>query len=371
MTQATRQRRAVIAVTGSAGKTTTKEMIAAVLKRRWKIFKSPNNLNAPRSTKRHAGQLRTSHLAAVLEYGMQFHGNIKKHCLYLQPSIGVITNVGRAHVGNFGGSIKGVAKAKSELIRYMKPTGMIVLNADDIHSELLQTKGFKGKIIKIGIRKEADYRASDIRFVNNGMRFRARFGGTMHSFYIPSFGEHNIYNALFAIAVSHRLGFSPQEMQQGLKSYVRSKGRLHVHHLGSSIKVIDDSFNANPDAAKAALDVLSVIGKQTNIAVLGSMFELGQYAAKGHQEVGRYAAVKKISRIYTLGGLARQIAIGARKGGFPAAKLKSFAGKHQLQRELAKEMKPGTTVLLKGGNSLRMSTMVAYLKRNARMSRKR
>lgn len=359
------RQRPVIAVTGSAGKTTTKEMIASVLKRRWKIFKSPRNHNAPSATRRHARMLRPIHRAVVVEYGMQFYGNIKRHCQYLQPSIGVITNVGRAHVGNFGGRIAGVAKAKSELIHFMKPSGTLLLNADDPSSSLLHTKGFKGKIITVGIRNKADVKATHVYYKNGGMSFKVELDGVEHSFYIPILGEHNIYNALFAIAIAHGLGFTQQQIQGGLKSFIRSKSRLIVHRLGRNVKVIDDAYSSNPDASKAAIDVLSTIGANSKIAVLGSMLELGKHTTKGHQEVGRYAAAKNVSHLYTLGGTAKQIAVGARGAGFPANRIKSFASKHQLQKALLRKLEPGVTILIKGSNRLRMSTMVKYLKRNA------
>ncbi|WP_224726350.1 UDP-N-acetylmuramoyl-tripeptide--D-alanyl-D-alanine ligase [Paenibacillus vietnamensis] len=358
------RRRPIIAVTGSAGKTTTKEMIAAVLRRRWSILKSAHNNNAPSATRRHAKLIRSYHRAAVLEYGMQFYNNIKWHCQHLQPTIGVITNVGRAHVGNFGGRIEGVAKAKSELIRYMKPSGTLLLNADDPNSKLLHTKGFKGKIIRVGMRSHADYRAFDVKYASGGMSFKVMLNGKAHGFYIPVFGRHNILNALFAIAISHRFGFTPQEMQAGLRSYARPNRRLKVHRLRRNIRLIDDSFSSNPDAAKAALDVLASVGAGPKIAVLGSMMELGRYTVKGHREVGRYAAGKKLSRLYTLGGAGRHIAAGAREAGFPAGRIYSYAGKPQLQRALSRTLESGATILIKGSHGLGMSSMVPYLKRN-------
>lgn len=221
--------RPIIAVTGSYGKTTTKEMIASILQRRWRIFKSPKNKNIVSATRKHARLLRPAHQAAVLEYGMKGYGYIKRHCQQLQPDIG--TNVGRSHIGRFDGRIQGVAKAKSELIRYMKSTGTLILNTDDPYSKLLQTKGFKGKIIRIGIRNQANYRAGQIRYARGGMTFRVKLNGTRHTFYIPILGRHHIYNALFAIAVSHRLGFTPKQMQDGLRTYVRPKGRMYVYNL--------------------------------------------------------------------------------------------------------------------------------------------
>lgn len=353
----------VIAVTGSSGKTTTKEMIAAILKKRWKIFKSPRNRNAMSDTKRYAALLRPGHRAAVLEYGMQYYGNIKRHCQYIRPNIGVITNIGRAHIGNFGGRIQGIAKAKSELIRYMKTTGTLWLSADDRHSKLLHTKGFKGRIVRIGIRNKADYRAGQVHYAKRGMTFRVKLDGTEYRFYIPILGMHNIYNALFAIGISHRLGFTPKQLKDGLKTYEKQKRRLYVYDLGRGIRIIDDSFSANPDAVKAALDVLSAIGKKKKIAVLGSMLELGAYSVKGHKEIGRHAARKNITKVYAIGKGASQIIAGAKEAGFPTQNLHSFVSRAQLHKALVRVIQPGTTILVKGSHQIRMNETVAYLKR--------
>ncbi|WP_223829493.1 UDP-N-acetylmuramoyl-tripeptide--D-alanyl-D-alanine ligase [Paenibacillus arenilitoris] len=366
MDQAAKRHGPVIAVTGSAGKTTTKEMIAAVLGRRWKVFKSPHNQNGPNFTRKYVRQLRTYHRAVVVEYGMQFYGVIRRHCLYLQPAIGVITNVGRAHVGNFGGRVEGVAKAKSELIRYMKPTGTLLLNADDPHSRLLRTKGFKGRIIRVGIRNKADYQAFGVRFGANGMRFKVKLDGKLHPFSIPAYGEHNVCNALFAIAIAHGMGFTPRQMQDGLRSYARPNRRLRVARLSGGVTVIDDTFSSNPDAVKAALDVLARLGSGGKIAVLGTMLELGKHSSKGHLEAGKYAAGKSVRLLYTLGGPAKQIAAGARNAGLAASRIKSFADKSQLGRALLRTVKPGDTVLVKGSHGLGMGSIVAYLKRNAK-----
>lgn len=354
--------RPIIAVTGSSGKTTTKEMIAAILKKRWKIFKSPQNRNAISATKRHAKLLRSVHRAVVLEYGMQYYGNIKRHCHYIRPNIGVITNIGRAHIGNFGGRIQGVAKAKSELIRYMKSTGTLWLNADDRHSKLLRTKGFRGRIMRIGIRNKADYRASQIHNANRGTTFRVKLGGTERRFYIPILGRHNIYNALFAIGISHRLGFAPQQIQNGLQTFEKQKRRLYVYSLRRGIRLIDDSYSANPDAVKAALDVLSATGKKKKIAVLGSMLELGAYSVKGHKEIGRYAARKNITHVFAIGKNAPQIIAGAKEAGFPTHNLHSFVSRAQLHKALTRVIQPGTTILVKGSNQMGMNKIVAYLK---------
>lgn len=363
MHKAANLHRPIIAVTGSCGKTTTKEMIASILQRRWRIFKSPKNKNFISSTRRHARLLRPVHQAVVLEYGMIDYGNIKRHCQYIQPNIGMITNVGRSHIGRFGGRIQGVAKAKSELIRYMKSTGTLLLNTDDPYSKLLQTKGFKGKIIRIGIHNQADYRADQIRYARGGMTFRVQLNGTSHPFYIPILGRHHIYNALFAIAVSHRLGFTPKQMQDGLRTYVKPKGRMYIYNFKNDVTLVDDSYNANPDTVKSALDTVSHIGTKTNIAVLGSMLELGSQSISGHREVGRHAARTNITSLYTLGRNADQIIVGAKEAGFPAKNIHRFVSRRMLSNQLIQQVRPGTTILVKGSHHMRMDQIVTYLKR--------
>lgn len=245
----------------------------------------------------------------------------------------------------------------------MKSTGTLILNTDDPYSKLLQTKGFKGKIIRIGIHNQANYRAGQIRYARGGMTFRVKLNGTRHTFYIPILGRHHIYNALFAIAVSHRLGFTPKQMQDGLRTYVKPKGRMYVYNLRKGITLIDDSYNANPDTVKSALDTISHIGTKMNIAVLGSMMELGSQSISAHREVGRHAARKKIARLYTLGRLADQIIKGAKEAGFPIQNMHSFVSRRKLSKQLFQQVRPGTTILVKGSRHMRMNEIVTYLKR--------
>nr|WP_275581940.1 UDP-N-acetylmuramoyl-tripeptide--D-alanyl-D-alanine ligase [Brevibacillus fulvus] len=366
----------VIAITGSAGKTTTKEMIASILRRRYKIFQTAKNMNFINNTRANARKITDQHRAVVLEYGLLKKGNIKRHCQIIQPNIGVITNIGTAHIGNFGGKISGIARAKSELIQYMKPTGTLYLNADDRNSRLLLTQKFKGKIIRVGTGKHAQYRAKGIRFQSNGMSFRVALRNKEHTFFVPAFGEHNIYNALFAIAVTHQLGCSIPLIKAGLQHYKKPERRLVVNRLANGIKVLDDTYSANPTAVKAAADVLARIATGPKIAVLGSMLEMGNYAVKGHKEVGKYLAKKKIDYLYTLGRDAKHIRTGALQHGLSRQKAVHCSSRQQLHRLLAKRLQPNTTILVKGSHKMKMDQTVSYIKRklarkNKRLVRKR
>lgn len=357
--------RPMIAITGSAGKSTTKEMIASILQTRWHIFKTPGNMNHLSSTAKYAQQITPIHRAAVLEYGMTHRGHIRRHCLYIQPNLGVITNVGTAHIGNFGGDIQKVALAKSELIQYMKPTGTLFLNADDNNSKHLLTRGFKGKIRYVGITRKADYQARNVIAHSNGTLFQVWMQGKDHTFFVPILGIHNVYNALYAVAVAAELEFSPNEIKKGLQSYKKLGRRLTIYRLTHGVRVIDDTFSANPHAAKAAISVLTQIGKHKNIAVLGTMLEMGIYSWKGHRDVGSYLAKKNIHYLLTYGKEAEQIGRGAVAAGFPSNRVFHFVNRDRLHQRLLQLLEPTSTVLVKGSHGLMMHKTVQFLRARA------
>jgi UDP-N-acetylmuramoyl-tripeptide--D-alanyl-D-alanine ligase len=356
-------RKPVIAVTGSSGKTTTKEMIAAILQRRWKIFKSPENSNLSEHISQYAKQIHPSHRALVLEYGMFARGHLRRSCKIIQPNITVITMIGTAHIGNVGGTVEGLIRAKSEIILNMNQAGTLFLNADDVNSRRLNTRKFQEIIVKIGINNEADYQAFDVRSTQQGMNFGVKLLDTYHKFFIPILGTHNVYNALFAIAVSNRLGFSPKQIKEGLKNYRRLGGRLRVYRLENSVCLIDDTFNANPNSVKAAINVLTTISKDNNIIVLGSMSELGRYYKRGHQEVGRYLADKNITYLFTFGIGAKIIGEEAISHGFPSERVIHSIYRNTLHQRLKRTINPGSTVLVKGSHNMMMNKTVKFLKR--------
>lgn len=358
-------KRPVIAVAGSSGKTTTKEMVASVLKRRWKIYKSTANRNNRQHLRQHAKKIRPSHRAVVLEYGMSARGHLRRSCKIIQPNITIITMVGTAHIGNVGGTVEGLIRAKSGIIFNMKQTGTLLLNADDVNSGQLNTGKFNGTILYVGINNEADYQAVDVRYSRYGMKFRVGLHDIYHDFFIPIWGKHNVYNALFAIAVADHLGFSPRQIKIGLKAYRKPPRRLRVYRRKKRVRIIDDTFNANPNSVKAAIDVLSSIGKGRNIAVLGSMSELGRYSRRGHKEVGRYLADKNVTRLFTFGAKARVIGKEAISHGFSSQRVAHSSNRNTLHKRLKRTIISGSTVLVKGSHNLRMNKTVQFLRHRA------
>ncbi|MBP1989177.1 UDP-N-acetylmuramoyl-tripeptide--D-alanyl-D-alanine ligase [Paenibacillus eucommiae] len=340
--------RPIIAITGSAGKTTTKEMLASILQRRWKTFKSFQNGNDVWFTTQYTKQINASHRAVVLEYGMKHAGDIRRHCQLIRPDIGIVTNVGKAHMGHFNRGITGIAAAKSELIQHMNANGMLFINKDDVHSNLLSYGRFKGQVVTIGAKHKANYQAQNIRYTNQGMNFEVRLRGKLHSFFIKAFGTCNVYNALFAVAAAHRLGCPVQQIRSGLLNYEQPYARLTVHRLRNGSILINDSFNTKPEL-DAALDVLTHVGgKGRKVAVLGMIQDMGVYRKHMHREVGKQLADKRIDYLYTFGSHAKQIGLGAIAAGFSSQKVSSEKNMSRLRKKLMGELRPGTTLLFKG-----------------------
>ncbi|MDD4346586.1 MAG: UDP-N-acetylmuramoyl-tripeptide--D-alanyl-D-alanine ligase [Desulfitobacteriaceae bacterium] len=353
----------IIAVTGSAGKTMVKTMVSAILRERWVVFESKDYYNTVDKTLIHANEIDFIHRAAILEYGMAFPGAITEHCRIIQPNIGVITNVGLAHIGNFEGKVELLAAAKSELITEMNPSGILFINADDSKSELLHTRNFMGKILTVGIKVKADYTAENINYSEKGMTFTLILNGNEYPFLIPIFGEHNVYNALFAIGIADQLGFLPAEMETGLQTMKKPNHRLVIHRLKDGITVIDDTVHSHPPAVKTAINVLLNLAKQKKMAILGSMPELGVRTYQDYEDIGHHVADMKLDFLYTFGKSSVHIGEEAIKAGYPANQVKHYKQSYLkvMHRELVQTIEPGLTILVKGASRLNMYETVKFL----------
>ena len=340
--------RDVIGLTGSAGKTSTKDIIAELLAVRLHAGKTVGNFNNHVGVPLSILRLPADADVAVLEIGMNHAGEIRELCRIAQPRIGVVTNVGYAHIEAFD-SIEGVAAAKRELIECLPPDGIAVLNADD--ARVAAFRSFhQGRVITYGITQPADVRAEDVEFLaEGGVRFR--IGAT--EFKAALLGRHGILNILAGVAVAGLCGIEPSQLTAvvaGLKPGKMRGERFSDH----GILILNDCYNANPDAVQAMIDVLRDTPARRRIVVLGEMLELGRWSECLHREIGRYAARNGVDVVVGIHGDARFIADGAIESGQAAGSVYFFddaAAAGDLARQVAGE---GDAVLFKGSRGTRV-----------------
>lgn len=276
----------IIAVTGSSGKTTTKEIISAVLAQKYKVHKTYQNLNNEIGLPLTLFELKKEHELSVLEMGMNSLGEIQRLVTISRPDIGVITNIGTAHIENLK-SRENILKAKMELTTYFDKKSILLLNGDDEYLSLVKNKDYK--IIWVSTKGNGDYNATDIKNLGEeGVEFKCNYRGEEHLFKICIPGIHNVYNGLFAIALGDFYDINPNDIKKGLMEFKPGNNRMDIINMSSNISIINDSYNANLDSMKAAIDVLNSFKNSRKIAVLGDMFELGDFSIKAHKEVGRY-----------------------------------------------------------------------------------
>ncbi|ADG82608.1 UDP-N-acetylmuramoylalanyl-D-glutamyl-2,6-diaminopimelate/D-alanyl-D-alanyl ligase [Thermincola potens JR] len=353
----------VVGVTGTSGKTTTKEMIASIFKKKWgKILKTEQNLNLPSFVPGHIMRLTAEHKAAVFEIGMNRRGHVAKQSRVIKPMIGIITNIGQAHVGMLG-SKEAVIEEKGSIIEGIPKNGYLLINADDENSGKLDLSSFQGKTLRFGIKNKADYVAEDIATGLDFVSFKTVIYGKEEQIRVPISGKHNVYNALAAIAASTLLNIEVKYIKQGLAGFRRPKLRLQLVKGINDSLLINDTYNANPDSVIAGLEVLKELAKdRTSIAVLGNMLEQGVFTNEAHQRVGRRVQELGIDYLITIGKLARQIAVGARKHGMPEEKIKSFDQRYEGSFYLKKHMPHRAVCLFKGSRAVYLDKMVEYLK---------
>ncbi len=351
----------VIAVTGSSGKTTVKEMMAAVLQTRFATFKAPGNLNNHIGVPLAVLQLPLSTTVAVFELGMNHLGEIRHLCRIVQPRVGVITNIGLAHVGYLG-SIERIQQAKGELIDALDASAVAVVNADDPRA-LALGKRVRGRLITFGQGAGAEVRGY-IRQEQGcaGLWCVLELRGSRWELHLSTPGSHNLLNALAAAAVGVALEVPSPCIVAGLQNYRGMHGRLMVHQTPDGMVVVDDTYNANPQSMRAALTFLQQVpGEGRRIAVLGDMLELGEAGPTLHEEIGMIAARSGLAYLITLGSLAQLIAQGAIKAGMPAARIYSALDQHDVLALLSHLARPQDIILFKGSRGMAMERLVQAL----------
>lgn len=352
----------VVAVTGSVGKTTTKDLIAAALSGKLKTLKTEGNLNNHIGLPIMLSRLRRDHEAAVLEMGMSGRGEIALLADLAAPRVGVITNIGESHLELLG-SRENIACAKCELLSYLPPDGAAVVNADeellDRHLSLC-----RAQVIRFGFTGRADLRCTGTPVIDGVKTVVLEQQGYPRAEFpamLP--GRHNVYNLMAAVAVARFLGLSDREILLGLKNCLRLTGmRLETVKIEPGITVINDAYNASPTSVKAALDTLGELaGEAGKIIVLGDMLELGDFEAEGHRQVGEMVAKLGGKALILLGERSRFIGEGAILAGFPADKVFHSATHQEAADRVKKEAGPGDWVLIKGSRGMRMEEVLKRL----------
>jgi UDP-N-acetylmuramoyl-tripeptide--D-alanyl-D-alanine ligase len=366
----------LVAVTGSVGKTTTKDLIASVLSRQWTTLKNPGNLNAEIGLPLTLLQLGPEHQAAVVEMAMRGSGQIRYLAELARPDVAVITNIGLSHMELLG-SQDAIAAAKSEVLDYLPAGGIAVLNGDDPYLPFLQSRvptdartmifssteapidGTSGAYLGVGPRpQERSSEALGTRFT-----LRPARGQSVRWAWVPLLGRHNMRNALAAAAVGHALGVSWPRINRGLAEAEISGMRMAVHRLRDGSLLLDDAYNASsPEAMAGALEVLAELDGLRKIAVLGSMLELGEASEAAHQRVGEAVAHVSLSCLVTVGDRAEKIAESAIAAGMDAERVVSCPDNASALEKLRPYRRPGDVILVKGSRGMAMEAVVQGLR---------
>jgi len=349
----------VVAITGSNGKTTTKEMTASVVSTRYKTLSTKGNFNNEIGLPLTLLDLKNSHQWAVLELGTNRPGEINRLGEICIPDIGVITNIGFAHLEGLG-SIEGVMNAKGELLKRIKPEGTAVLNADDSRVLYLSTKTSR-KVLYFGLSEDARIKALNVNETTTGISFTLVLPEERVPIKLRTSGRFMVSNALAAASVGYIIGLSLEEIKAGLECFQPVKGRINIFDI-RGVHIIDDTYNANPDSMEAAIRILSSLkGNSRGILVAGDMLELGEHAESMHRKIGALFARSNIARLYITGEFAKAVANGARKEDKNLMDI--FIGaREEILEDLKKSLLPGDWVLVKGSRAMGMEKIVEGLR---------
>lgn len=344
----------LIAVTGSAGKTTTKDCIAHVLGARFQVLKSLGNLNNHFGLPMQLLRLEPQHEIAVIEMGMSHPGEITMLAKIAAPDEGVVTNIGLAHLESFG-TQAGIARAKYELIESLPAGGHAFLNADDAYASQFG-RDFRGKVTLYGIERPCDYRAENLVLRGVlGSEFEIAGPGFREAATLPLIGRHNVLNALVAVAVATEHGVSPCDAVARLASLIAGDKRGEVRKVLGAL-LINDCYNSNPQALDSMVTALSQTPAERRIVIAGEMLELGPSAPELHRECGRQMARNKVDYVVGVRGNGEFIAAGAASSGVAAEFVET---PEQAGEWLARNLRPGDAVLLKGSRGVGLERALA------------
>jgi UDP-N-acetylmuramoyl-tripeptide--D-alanyl-D-alanine ligase len=346
----------VVAISGSNGKTTTKDMLAVILAGSMRVRKSPGNFNNHIGVPLSILALEETDEVLVVEIGSNHRGEIARLCRIAMPVVGVVTNVGCAHIGHFG-SVEAIAQEKTDILRGLAPGGRGVINADDM---LIRSavRDIEADLIGFGTSSEAEFRVTDIRQAGTGISFIIKDVPVA----LGVLGIHNAYNAAAAVASASIFGVDPPEAAARLASFQPVRMKMTAHE---GLTLIDDSYNANPDSVDAALTAACALENPRKIFVMGEMLELGGDAERFHRKIGSRVAALGIDIFVGIGGFTKAAVEAARSSGMKPDRAVFFDQKSQAKEHLRQTLKAGDLVLVKGSRMAGLDEISEYLRREA------
>lgn len=352
----------IVAVTGSSGKTTTKELIAKILKQRYNCLSTEGNMNNHIGVSLMLLRLNKSHQVGVLELGMNHLGEIAQLTDMVKPRIGVITNIGKAHIGLLG-SVNQIIDAKSELLEGMGPEGLAVLNRDDPYYYILAERCQNG-VITVGESEKADLRIQKIElFPSEGKtKVVMKVKGKVFSLSLPILGRFIAYNLLMAIAVAMEMGCEQKEIESGIADFSPIPNRMD-HQIIKGIHILNDSYNANPESMHSALSTLfECKGSSRSMAILGDMLELGSQSECLHRQLGQWLGHnKRVDFLIACGEQAKLMAQEAVKTGYPPQSVWSLNEPEKIAKLASSLLDSGDWVLIKGSRQMALDRVFANL----------
>ncbi len=343
----------VIAVTGSVGKTSTKDIIASVVSQKYKVLKTQGNFN------NHIGLPLTllklkDHEAVVVEMGMNHLGEIAYLSKIAKPTIAVITNIGTSHIGNLG-SRETILKAKLEIIQGLQENGILIINNDNDLLHKWNEEQDRDWVITCGIEQSSTWMPYAIQVGQKNSQYQIKEENKTYSMTVPISGRHFVYNSCMALAVGRQLEISIENIQKGIEQFELTKKRMDTFETKEHVTIINDSYNASYDSTKAALEYLKEIAGKRKIAVLGDMLELGEYANILHEAVGEEVVKNKINLLITIGEFSQKIANRAKELGMEEKNITILQTNQQAISLLHKILQPEDVVLLKASNAMNLT----------------
>lgn len=349
----------VIAVTGSVGKTSTKDILASIISTQYKVLKTEGNLN------NHIGLPLTilklkDHTALVIEMGMSSLGEISKLTNIAKPTICVITNVGTSHIGNLG-SRENILKAKLEILEGMDKTGTLVINNDNDLLNDWNKNNTTYNVATFGIESNSDVIANEIELKEYSSEFTAKIDSEELLVKVPVGGQHFVYNALCAITVGKLINIPFQKILNGIENFELTKNRMDIKKNSKGVTIINDCYNANYDSMKAAIEYISKMTTKRKITVLGDMLELGEYSKGLHEKVGEEVAKNNIDILVTVGEEAKYIITSGIEHGMNKENIFNYKTNEEAIKKLKEILKSGDVVLIKASNGMHFNEIAEQI----------